>query len=48
MNFVKPAVAWLCAAILAISCTTSKQILYFQDIDTAEIERMMPSKPDLI
>ena len=48
MNFVKPAVAWLCAAILAISCTTSKQILYFQDIDTAEIERIVTNYEPVI
>ena len=28
-------------AAFAASCTTSRQILYFQDIDTAEIDRIV-------
>ena len=43
MNFsiFKWAVAAISILLLADSCTTSKQILYFQDIDTAEIDRIV-------
>ena len=40
-NIFKWAVAAISILLLADSCTTSKQILYFQDIDTAEIDRIV-------
>lgn len=41
MKFGKQAIAILFIAAMAAGCTTSKQILYFQDIDTAEIDRIV-------
>ena len=38
---VKLALTCVLAAVLTVSCTTSRQILYFQDIDTAEIDRIV-------
>ena len=36
------------AAAIAAGCTTSKQILYFQDIDTAEIDRIVTNYEPVI
>lgn len=47
-NVIKLAVACLCVAAIADSCTTSKQILYFQDIDTAEIDRIVANYEPVI
>lgn len=41
LNLLKLAIVSLCVAAMAVSCTTTKQILYFQDIDTAEIDRIV-------
>lgn len=41
LNLLKSAAVCLCVSFAAFSCTTSKQILYFQDIDTAEIDRIV-------
>ena len=40
-NFSRLVLALSLAAVFAAGCTTSKQILYFQDIDTAEIDRIV-------
>ena len=40
---------FVCVSLLLLSgCTTSKQILYFQDIDTAEIERIVTNYEPVI
>ncbi len=48
LNFLKHAVICLCVAAAAVGCTTSKQILYFQDIDTAEIDRIVTNYEPVI
>ena len=40
-NLLRSLVLVCVSLLLAAGCTTSKQILYFQDIDTAEIERIV-------
>ena len=47
-NLFKLAIVSFCAAVAVSSCTTSKQILYFQDIDTAEIDRIVTNYEPVI
>ena len=47
-NIFKTVAITVIAAAMAGSCTTSKQILYFQDIDTAEIDRIVANYEPVI
>ena len=47
-NIFKTVAITVIAATMAGSCTTSKQILYFQDIDTAEIDRIVANYEPVI
>lgn len=47
-NLIKLSMACMCVCAIAASCTTSKQILYFQDIDTAEIDRIVTNYEPVI